>query len=69
MGFFLFKAQYAFLHKVALVCYMTAGTTIKVKDMYTSLASLESCQGGNKSARSYKQEFEVSFCAPVFIVS
>ncbi|KAK3798315.1 hypothetical protein RRG08_020611, partial [Elysia crispata] len=51
-------AQYAFLHKVALVCYMTAGTTIKVKDMYTSLASLESCQGGNKSARSYKQEFE-----------
>lgn len=46
-------AQYAYLHKVAYVAYMTVGTTIKVKDMYACLDELE---GG--STRSYKQEFE-----------
>ncbi|RUS73294.1 hypothetical protein EGW08_018943, partial [Elysia chlorotica] len=51
-------AQYAFLHKVALVGHMTAGTTFKVKDMYANLDILEGGTRGNRSARSYRQEFQ-----------
>ncbi|KAK3787117.1 hypothetical protein RRG08_065088, partial [Elysia crispata] len=50
--------QYAFLHKIALVGHMTAGTTIKVKDMYPRLATLEACQEGAAPSVSYRQEFE-----------
>ena len=54
------QAQYIFLHKLALVGHVTAGSTIKVKDIDLRLASLALGKGGNRSSRSYKQEFEVS---------
>ncbi|KAK3759016.1 hypothetical protein RRG08_016522, partial [Elysia crispata] len=50
--------QYAFLHKIALVGHMTAGTTIRVKDIYPRLATLESCKEGATPSASYRREFE-----------
>ncbi|KAK3767106.1 hypothetical protein RRG08_017980 [Elysia crispata] len=50
--------QYVFLHKMALVGHMTSGTTIKVKDMYQRLATLECDQEGATPSSSYRQEFE-----------
>ncbi|GFR91579.1 receptor-type tyrosine-protein phosphatase mu [Elysia marginata] len=64
-------AQYAYLHKVAFVSHMTAGTTVKVKDMYPSLDALAGKTGGNTTTRSYKQEFEavLEACAATTVVS
>ncbi|RUS92206.1 hypothetical protein EGW08_000059 [Elysia chlorotica] len=58
-------AQYAYLHKAALVGLTVAGSTIQVKDMSAKLAALEGDKGDHSSARSYRHEFEavVSACA------
>ncbi|GFS14768.1 receptor-type tyrosine-protein phosphatase delta-like [Elysia marginata] len=50
--------QYVYLHHVALVGHMVAGTTVKLKDLSYRLFSLESVKEGNKSTHNYKQEFE-----------
>ncbi|KAK3730664.1 hypothetical protein RRG08_016539, partial [Elysia crispata] len=51
--------QYAFLHKMALVGHVTAGTTIKVKDMYSRLAALETDAEVATTSCSLRQQFEV----------
>ncbi|GFO31695.1 receptor-type tyrosine-protein phosphatase kappa, partial [Plakobranchus ocellatus] len=51
-------AQYTFLHKAALVGHMTSGTTMQVKDIPARVQSLEGGASGDKSARSYQQEFD-----------
>ncbi|KAK3730663.1 hypothetical protein RRG08_016538 [Elysia crispata] len=53
------KEQYAFLHKMALVGHVTAGTTIKVKDMYSRLAALETDAEVATTSCSLRQQFEV----------
>ncbi|GFO40161.1 receptor-type tyrosine-protein phosphatase kappa [Plakobranchus ocellatus] len=50
--------QYTFLHKAVLVGHMTSGTTIKVSDLPARFRSLEGGASGDKSARSYQQEFD-----------
>ncbi|GFS08650.1 receptor-type tyrosine-protein phosphatase alpha-like, partial [Elysia marginata] len=52
------EEQYVFLHQAALVGHMVAGTTVNLKDLRYRFCSLESEKEGNKSTRSYKQEFE-----------
>ncbi|GFO40158.1 receptor-type tyrosine-protein phosphatase kappa [Plakobranchus ocellatus] len=51
-------AQYIFLHKAVLVGHMTSGTVIKVNDIAARFLSLEGGASGDKSARSYQQEFD-----------
>ncbi|GFN80191.1 receptor-type tyrosine-protein phosphatase kappa [Plakobranchus ocellatus] len=53
-------AQYTFLHKAALVGHMTSGTIIKVKDIAARFQSLEEGASGDKSARTYEQEFNLA---------
>ncbi|GFN73654.1 receptor-type tyrosine-protein phosphatase [Plakobranchus ocellatus] len=51
-------AQYIFLHKAVLVGHMTSGTVIKVNDIAARFLSLEGGASGDKSARTYQQEFD-----------
>ncbi|GFO39306.1 receptor-type tyrosine-protein phosphatase kappa [Plakobranchus ocellatus] len=51
-------AQYTFLHKATLVGHMTFDTTVQVKDIPARFQSLEEGASGDRSARSYQQEFD-----------